>query len=54
MIVLCFDIINGKSEPKGLLPLQFSWQNMDTVEANKEDVAGDLVCYKDTQGNLMM
>lgn len=45
-----FDIINGKSEPKGLLPLQFP-ANMDTVEANKEDVAGDLVCYKDTQGN---
>ena len=45
-----FDIINGKSEPKGLLPMQFP-ANMDTVEANKEDVAGDLVCYKDAEGN---
>ena len=46
-----FDIINGKSEPKGLLPLQFP-ANMDTVEANKEDVTVViLVCYKDTQGN---
>lgn len=45
-----FDIINGKSEPKGLLPLQFP-ANMDTVEANAEDKAGDLVCHKDTEGN---
>lgn len=45
-----FDIINGKSEPKGLLPMQFP-ADMDTVEANKEDVAGDVKCYKDSQGN---
>ena len=45
-----FDIINGKSEPRGLLPLQFP-ANMDTVEANQEDVAGDLVCHKDSEGN---
>lgn len=45
-----FDIINGKSEPKGLLPVQFP-ANMDTVEANQEDVAGDLVCHKDSEGN---
>lgn len=45
-----FDIINGKAEPKGLLPVQFP-ANMDTVEANQEDVAGDLVCHKDSEGN---
>lgn len=44
------DVINGKHEPRGLLPLQFP-ANMDTVEANQEDVAGDLICHKDTEGN---
>jgi|AKYZ01.1.fsa_nt_gi Beta-glucosidase-related glycosidases len=45
-----FDIINGKHEPRGLLPMQFP-ANMDTVEANEEDVAGDLECHLDTEGN---
>lgn len=45
-----FDIINGVHEPRGLLPMQFP-ANMDTVEANEEDVAGDLECHFDTEGN---
>ncbi|MFV0396220.1 MAG: glycoside hydrolase family 3 N-terminal domain-containing protein [Coprobacillaceae bacterium] len=45
-----FEVINGEHEARGLLPMQFP-ANMDTVEANQEDVAGDLVCYKDTEGN---
>lgn len=44
------DIIEGKHEPKGLLPIQFPL-NMDTVEANKEDVGQDVICYKDSEGN---
>lgn len=45
-----FDIINGAHEPRGLLPMQFP-ANMETVEANDEDVAGDLECHVDTEGN---
>ncbi|MBF6626170.1 glycoside hydrolase family 3 C-terminal domain-containing protein [Aerococcaceae bacterium zg-BR9] len=44
------DIIAGKQEPKGLLPVQFP-ANMDTVEANQEDVPFDLDVYKDSEGN---
>ncbi|MHC5216676.1 glycoside hydrolase family 3 protein [Enterococcus sp. LJL128] len=46
-----FDIILGKQEPKGLLPMQFP-ADMDTVENQQEDVAHDLEVYKDTAGNL--
>ena len=45
-----FDIIEGKHEPKGLLPIAFPI-NMDAVEANHEDVAHDIEAYKDSQGN---
>jgi len=45
-----YEVVNGYHEPNGLLPMQFP-ANMDTVEANLEDVAGDLVCHKDTEGN---
>lgn len=45
-----FDVINGNHEPRGLLPIQFP-QDMDTVEANLEDVGQDVIAYKDTQGN---
>lgn len=44
------DIASGKVEPSGLLPLQMP-ANMDTVEANKEDVPRDLDCHVDANGN---
>lgn len=44
------DVVLGKQEPNGLLPLQFPI-NMDTVEAQYEDVAHDMEVYIDSQGN---
>jgi len=44
------DIITGAAEPSGLLPLQMP-ANMATVEKQAEDVAHDLECYVDDQGN---
>lgn len=40
----------GLYEPKGRLPMQFPL-NMDTVEAQKEDVAKDMTPYTDADGN---
>ena len=45
-----FDIITGKAEPSGLLPLQMP-ADMDTVEAQYEDVPRDMECYVDSEGN---
>lgn len=45
------DIASGKVEPSGLLPIQMP-ADMDTVEANFEDVPRDLICYEDAQGNV--
>ena len=45
------DIISGKYEPSGLLPLQLP-ANMKTVELQCEDVPFDMECYKDTEGNV--
>ncbi|GIO24170.1 glycoside hydrolase family 3 N-terminal domain-containing protein [Oceanobacillus sp. J11TS1] len=45
-----FDIILGKQEPKGLLPMQFP-KNMDTVEAQFEDVSRDMEPYVDSEEN---
>lgn len=45
------DIVSGKVEPSGLLPLQMP-ANMSTVEKQKEDVPYDMVCHKDTEGNV--
>ena len=45
-----FDIISGKAEPSGLLPMQMP-ANMKTVEEQNEDVPRDMVCYKDADGN---
>lgn len=45
-----FDIIAGKHEPSALLPLQFPL-NMETVEAQLEDVGQDLKPYIDEAGN---
>lgn len=44
------DIISGVAEPYGLLPCQLP-ANMETVEAQCEDVPRDMQCYKDSEGN---
>lgn len=44
------DIISGKYEPSGLLPMQMP-ANMSTVEKQYEDVPFDMECHKDTEGN---
>ena len=45
------DIISGKVEPSGLLPLQMP-ANMATVEQQYEDVPFDMECHKDEVGNV--
>ncbi len=44
------DLITGKAEPSGLLPCQLP-RDMDTVEAQFEDVAFDMIPYTDACGN---
>ncbi|WP_316832484.1 glycoside hydrolase family 3 protein [Pedobacter aquatilis] len=44
------DIISGKTEPSGLLPVQMP-ANMKTVELQQEDVPFDLTPHKDSEGN---
>ena len=44
------DILSGKTEPSGLLPVQMP-ANMKTVEAQKEDMPHDMECYIDSMGN---
>lgn len=44
------EIISGKYEPNGLLPIQMP-ANMTTVEKQYEDVPRDMQCHKDTEGN---
>ncbi len=44
------DIASGKVEPSGLLPLQMP-ANMETVEAQYEDVPRDMECHVDANGN---
>jgi beta-glucosidase len=44
------DIISGKVEPSGLLPLQMPI-NMETVEKQFEDVPRDMIPYKDSLKN---
>ena len=44
------EVALGLYEPKGRLPIQFPI-NMDTVEAQFEDVAKDMTPYTDSQGN---
>ena len=43
-------LIAGKVEPSALLPIQMA-ANMDTVEAQFEDVSRDMECYVDADGN---
>jgi len=45
-----FEIVAGEVEPSGLLPFQMP-ANMETVEANSEDIPRDLECYVDAEGN---
>lgn len=45
------DIVSGKYEPSGLLPVQMP-AGMWTVEKQKEDVPYDMECHKDTEGNV--
>lgn len=45
------DIISGKYEPSGLLPMQMP-ANMSTVEKQHEDTPFDMECHKDTDGNV--
>lgn len=44
------EVISGKYEPNGLLPMQMP-ANMETVEKQYEDVAGDMECHVDSEGN---
>lgn len=44
------DVVNGKTEPTGLLPLQMP-KDMETVEAQAEDTPRDMECYTDSEGN---
>ncbi|AJW62307.1 Periplasmic beta-glucosidase precursor [Elizabethkingia miricola] len=45
------DIIAGKYEPSGLLPLQMP-ADMNTVETQQEDVPFDMIPYKDSEGHV--
>ena len=45
------DIVSGKTEPSGLLPLQMPI-DMTTVEKQFEDVPHDMIPYQDANGNV--
>jgi len=45
-----FDILSGKAEPSGLLPVQMP-ADMRTVEQQFEDVPHDMTVYKDTDSH---
>lgn len=45
------DIISGKAEPSGLLPVQMP-ADMKTVEAQYEDVPHDMKCHVDSEGHI--
>ncbi|EOZ96771.1 Beta-glucosidase [Indibacter alkaliphilus LW1] len=44
------DILTGKAEPSGLLPIQMP-KDMETVELQHEDVPHDMECHIDELGN---
>jgi len=44
------DIVSGKVEPSGLLPMDMPL-DMKAVEEQMEDVSHDMPCYKDADGN---
>ena len=45
------DIISGKAEPSGLLPMQMP-ADMSTVEKQAEDAPQDMKCHQDTEGGV--
>lgn len=45
------DVLTGAFTPEGLLPIQLP-KDMATVEAQKEDVAFDMECYRDSEGHI--
>ncbi len=45
------DVVTGKFEPKGLLPIQMP-KDMNTVEKQFEDVGLDMECYIDADANI--
>lgn len=45
-----FEILSGKAEPSGLLPMQMP-ASMSVVEKQAEDVPFDMDCYSDADGN---
>lgn len=45
------DILTGKAEPSGLLPVQMP-ASMETVESQLEDVPHDMQPHKDSEGNV--
>ena len=45
------DIVSGKTEPSGVLPLQMP-VDMTTVEKQFEDVPHDMIPYRDSNGNV--
>lgn len=44
------DVLSGKTEPSGLLPMQLP-ADMQTVEEQLEDVTRDMRCHVDSEGN---
>ncbi len=44
------DVLSGKAEPTGLLPMQLP-ADMQTVEEQFEDVTRDMRCHVDSEGN---
>ena len=51
MIKAVLEVIAGKYEPSGLLPLQMP-ANMEEVEKQYEDVPRDMECHVDSEGNV--
>ena len=45
------DVVAGRVEPSGLLPMQLP-ADMHTVETQLEDVPFDMECYRDAVGNV--
>ncbi len=45
------DILSGAAKPYGLLPCQLP-ADMETVEAQCEDVPRDMTCYRDAEGHV--
>lgn len=46
-----FEVLSGRTEPSGLLPMQMP-VNMKVVEEQYEDVPHDMECHVDTDGNV--